>query len=312
MGFVWCLLFCCQNENVIPQEIEEAHHEWSRMKEDYDAATAFFREQRYQESINVLEPLHQQHPESKAILELLLLAELNDPESFQRGYQRIQSYMRRHPGDSDFRLLQTKFFLQAGEIQQANDSLAVLLFNRSFHPWVLAQDSVLRRYKDELSPAGLSFELVQAVGFDIPEKVLVGDVMDVRIDILHLKDCEPTVLPFEIQSKFRIERLALYHEDIDDVVQKTSMVLTLKALLASISGPIDMEVECESHKARLHFSGITIIDVGNADQRTELTTLTIPRWSDLEKMTGTTPWVLYVNNVPIRTGFWKGAETTPQ
>ena len=194
---IWLWMACTQTDDVVQQQLD-VHTQWSTLRELYQQGSSLYREGQYSKAVEQFRDLHTLYPNSRSVLEGLLLSELHDPENFQVGYARIQSYMGSHPGDVEFRLIQSKFHLQTGEVEKGRDDLELLLFNQSVHPWVLAQDPFLRHHQNDIALDKLTFELLRLLQIDMPTTAIVDDVVDIRISFLHLSTCHPHIPPFKI------------------------------------------------------------------------------------------------------------------
>ena len=172
------LFVACSFSTEVEQEAIGSHSQWSELRKEYQKAISLYHAKDYTAAVIDFRSLHSQYPHSRAVLEGLLMAELYSEQYVQDGYIRIQEYVQRHPGDMDFRLLQVKFHLHENELEQAHSDLELLLFNQTFHPWVLAQDPFLQAFKNEINLEHIPFDLIRLLDVGWPDSAIVGDTVE--------------------------------------------------------------------------------------------------------------------------------------
>ena len=300
-GFLW--IGCSQTDEVVQQQML-LHAQWSTLREEFQQASSLYTQESYPQAVEQFRSLHTRYPNSRAVLEGLLLAELHHKESLSVGYTRIQQYMLAHPGDVDFRLIQAKFHLQMDEVAKAKDDLELLLFNQSIHPWTLAQDPFLRHYQSKINLDKLSFELIRLLEVDVPTSTVVEDVIDIRVSFLHLSSCHPNIPPFEIGLDVQTKKLIVYQETIDTLVSKTTFVQSIITQSVGSSPSTTVQIQCDSEMVAFTLPSVSVISLHSDNPTTQLSTLTFPNLTQLEPAEQGVPWTVYINHVEAQKGFW--------
>ena len=302
--WIWLWIGCTQIDEDARQQMT-VHSEWATLHQAYKQAVSVYDDGQYSEAVKQFRKLHSRYPNSRAILEGVLLSELQDPEGRKAGYTRIQEYVRSHPGDVEFRLIQAKFHLQMGEIKKGRDDLELLLFNQSVHPWVLAQDPFLLHHKDNIDSHKLPFELIQMLEIDVPAVAIVDDAMDIRMSFLHLSSCRPYIPPFEIGLDVEPKKLNVYQETVDDIVVKTTFVQSVINRSVSKNQPTAIQIHCGSVRSVVTFPSVDVIDLTGGVASPQRTTLAFPDPTELDSADAGVPWTLYINHVEAQKGLWQ-------
>ena len=300
---VWLWLACTQMDDVVQQQLD-VHTELATLRELYQKASSLYTDGQYSKAVEQFRALHILYPHSRSVLEGLLLSELHDPENVQVGYARIQSYTESHPGDVDFRLIQSKFHLQTGAVEKGRADLDLLLFNQAIHPWILAQDSFLRQYQDVLNIDKLPFTLIRVIEVDAPTVSIVNDTIDVRVSFLHLSNCKPYIPPFEIGLDLQPKRLTVYQKTVDETVVNTTFVQSITNRSAATSEPVIMNIQCGAHSVDVTLPGIEVIELPAAPISPKQSRLQFPDLSAIKTVDTGVPWTLYINHVESKKGFW--------
>lgn len=302
--FYWLWMGCTQLDDVVQQH-QEVHVQLLTLREAYQKASSLYDEGLYPKAVQQFRELQLQYPNSRAVLEGLLLSELHDEESHKAGYTRIQEYMSSHPGDVDFRLIQAKFHLKMGDFTKARDDLEILLFNQSIHPWVLAQDPFLRHHRDGIDSEKLPFGLIRLLEIELPTAAVVGDAIDIRVSFLHLSSCRPHIPPFDIGLDVVPKKLNVYQETVDSTVVKTTFVQSLINSSAAKSQPTAIQIRCGSASMDVTLPSVDVIDLISTPSTPKQSTLVFPDIESLEQGDSGIPWTVYLNHVEAKRGLWE-------
>jgi len=302
MMFLFLFLSCVQSE--LSKESERFYNQLGSLHEQYSEAVLLYEQKEYDRATTIFRSLHLQYPLSRAVLEGLLLAEFESSTEFSVGYDRVKRYLAVNPGDADFRLLQAKYHLKSNNPTLANEDLEVLLFNQSMHPWILAQDPILKGYQGDIDNEQLPFDLITVVQFEVPKVVVMGDPFEMRLSVLHLKDCSVSVPAVQISLNLEPTHLRLYEESVDDIVQNTTLVQGFQSLSPVQSSPTSMEIQCGNAKAKVVLPAIESVALSPVDGTGITSSVEFPDVRLLPKQDSGVPWSLYVNNFEEQTGFW--------
>lgn len=299
LNIVLYSLWACSGE-----EQSKQFTQWAAIRTQHEEAQLHIEQGDFT-AIQILRNLHQENPNSRAILESLLLAELqSNPIDRSEGYQRVQAYMSRHKGDVAIRLVQAKYHLSHGQIESAKSDIQVLLFNQAFHPWVLAQDIFLLQYQDDLKEI-LPFSRMQVLKMELPQRLLVGETVDFRVELLHLKTCTPSMPSVPLSVSLEPNKLQLYQEIVDDIVSKMTVVLSLTPNSEGLQTSLPIRFHCGKASVGMELSSFSVISL---DQQNFVTggSLSFPSLATLQTQTATTgvPWQQYQNGIPIAEGYW--------
>ena len=280
------------------------HLQWSTLRSDYQKANALYKDRNFAEAVLEFRSLHSQYPKSRAVLEGLLMSELQSEEDLSTGYIRIQKYVQAHPGDMEFRLLQAKFHLNQGAFEQGRADLELLLFNQAFHPWELAQDPFLRPFKSQIALEKIPFDLMHLLELEWPTASVVGDTNELRFSILHLSSCSPYAPSVEIDLTLESKRLSVYQETIDSFVTKTTFVQSFTNLSPAngVSGQLD--VYCDTTRFSVQLPTVTVIDLDRTPLQKKPSRIAFPDVTELAEVEDGIPWTLYVNHVESDKGLW--------
>ena len=294
----------CSFGSEVGRDTIQMHSRWSTLRSDYQQAIALYKGRNFAESVVEFRSLHSQYPESRAVLEGLLMSELQSEEDLPTGYTRIQKYVQAHPGDMAFRLIQSKFHLKQGAFEQGRADLELLLFNQAFHPWELAQDSFLQQFKSHLDLEKIPFDLMHLLELEWPTAAVVGDTNELRLSILHLSSCNPYVPAVEIDLTLDSKRLSVYRETVDSFVTKTTFVQSFTNLSSAndVSGQLD--IVCDTTRFSVQLPTITVIDLDRTSLQEKPSSITFPNVTELVDVEDGIPWTLYVNHVEAGKGFW--------
>lgn len=302
MMLVWLFVCCFQSETV--KEAQQIHHDLAALHKQYLEGIRLYTSKEYTRSIDSFQELHTQYPNSRAVLEGLLLAELESSSQFDIGYDRVKRYLERNPGDSAFRLLQAKYHLKSNKPSLANDDLEVLLFNQSIHPWQLAQDTFVRAYRQDLNNEKIPFDLIIVTQFEVPQVVVVGDPFEIRLSVLHLDTCAVQVSKATVGLNLEPVHLRVYEEDVDDIVQKTTLVQGFQSLAPAHSTLASMVVQCGEAEIEVALPAIQSIALQSVEKRNVTSIIEFPDVRLLPKKDDGVPWSLYTNNIEVYNGFW--------
>ena len=184
-----------------------------------------------QQRYHALLELNQEFPESRAILEELLLFELEGTsQQIQTGLQRVQSHLQSHPGDSIFRIHLAKFYLQQENLKGAKQEIQLSLHNNVMHPWKLAQDDFfLRPQFREVLDTLLPLNGIQVLNLTSPQNVLVSQTAIWEIEVLHHASCQLSLPEQAVQSQLQIYQLQKITNSVDEWVRNTKIQIIWKA-----------------------------------------------------------------------------------
>lgn len=247
----WLFVLSCSNS-----EFEVEHKVFA----EYSALKTHTVDEEYYNSLLLM---HQQYPESRALLEELLLFELEgSPDVFQRGFSRVQQYLNRHPGDGIFRIHYVKFLLTRGHELEALDELRLVLHNGVVHPWALAQDDFFQQDKylpivDKVIPV----QGMQILNVNMPNAILVGQTALWELEVMHLSTCSLHLPAQYSQNNVSLVKLHRSTTTIDDVVQKSQLQLTWKGKLTGKLIPWNLQVKCGKHSIEYSIPSLTVVDV---------------------------------------------------
>ena len=301
--WLWLWMGCTQT-NEVEREYAVVHAEWSDLHQTYQQAVSLYDEKQYPQALAQFRSPHSQYPNSRAVLEGVLLSELHHEEEREVGYARIQEYMLAHPGDVEFRLIQAKFHLQMGEVEKAQADLQLLLFNQSVHPWVLAQDPLLRHYQSKINIDKLPFELIRLLEVDVPTVAVVDDAIDLRISFLHLSSCRPHIPPFEVGLNVQSKKLTAYQETIDGTVVKTTFVQSLTNRSAAKSQSTLVQIHCGLASLDVTIPSVDVIQLTAQPTSPQRSILAFPDLTAVQSADTGVPWTLYINHVEAKKGLW--------
>ncbi len=292
-----CVVSCTQQD----QQLGEL----SKLYEGYQLAEQFLEKGELGKAVQKLREVNQRYPTSRAVLESLVMAEMKSESTTQQvGYQRIQSYIAKHPGDGQLRLAQAKYHLTRGFPSKANADLQILLFNKVFHPWVLAQDRDLQRHKHVLEESKLPFELIQPLSATISPRLIQGDRGEIVMETLHLSTCDLTVRTTNLQVDLHPKRIAVYREIVDDVVTKSKLVLHYDTASPGTQSNLSTQVECGDASLTVQLPPFEVLNLKSIDAdpaEASFTNIEVPSIEQLQRGSPI-PWRMYQNQILLYQG----------
>ncbi len=296
VSVVACTVGCTQQDQELTalSELYVEHQRAQQLLKDGQVAAA----------VHALRRVNQRFPKSRAVLESLLMAEMKGDGTIQQvGYQRIQAYIASHPGDAQLRLVQTKYHLLMGLPSKANADLQILLFNKTFHPWVLAQDTDLQQHKEQLEQSKLPFGLIQPLSATMSPSLIIGDRGEIVVEALHLSDCELTFQTTNLQVALTPKRVTVYTDVVDEVVSKTKLVLQYDAVSAGTQSNLLTNVVCGTEVLTVSMPTFEVFSLNSTKDATGISikNIEIPGLATLETR-GSIPWRIYQNQVLVHQG----------
>jgi len=279
----------------------------AKLRQTHSTAQECIQQGDIQKGVEALRQLHKEYPDSRALLESLLTAELQGEEDvLQVGYNRVKSVVQSNPGDAVLRLLQAKFHLATGHGTLANSDLQVVLFNQQFHPWKLAQDSFLQRYQDVIDASLIPFALLQVLRIDVPNRILLGDTAEMRFAVMHLSNCDLSLSKVDLTVQLVPTRLQIQTERIDDVVKATTMILSVQPKNSGAQLAVPIQFTCGERSISTELPPFNSIDLTDERLVSKGGYLYIPSVEFLEKTQSTTGvyWEHYYNQVLVNKGAW--------
>ena len=301
---VLCWIMACT-------ESDGLHQSLAKLRQKHNEAQERIQQGDIQKGIEELRELNKEYPDSRALLESLLTAELQgegegEGDVLQVGYNRVKGAVQSNPGDAVLRLLQAKFHLATGNVALANSDLQVVLFNQQFHPWKLAQDSFLQRYQDVIDASLIPFALLQVLQVDIPNRILLGDPGEMRFAVMHLSDCAVSLSKVDLTVSLSPTRLQIQTERIDDVVKTTTMILSVQTQYPGEQQSVPIQLTCGERSISAKLPSFNIISLTDEPFVSKGGHLYIPSVNTLGNTQSTTGvyWEHYYNQVLVNKGAW--------
>ena len=297
---VLCWMMACTEPDGLLQSV-------AKLRQTHSTAQEYIQQGDIQKGVEALRQLHKEYPDSKALLESLLTAELQgEGDVLQVGYNRVKGAVQSNPGDAVLRLLQAKFHLATGHGTLANSDLQVVLFNQHFHPWKLAQDSFLQRYQDVIDASLIPFALLQVLRIDVPNRILLGDTAEMRFAVMHLSNCDLSLSKVDLTVQLVPTRLQIQTERIDDVVKATTMILSVQPKNSGAQLAVPIQFTCGERSISTELPPFNSIDLTDERLVSKGGYLYIPSVEFLEKTQSTTGvyWEHYYNQVLVNKGAW--------
>lgn len=245
---LWWLLACSGTEFEREQDLFRSYQQLDSISDPNERMHALLR-------------LHMQFPDSRAILEELLLLELKGtPEQVEMGFQRLKTHLQRHPGDGIFRIHLAKYYLTLGRIPEAQQEIQLSLHNKVMHPWQLAQDDFFLdpEYRDDLESL-LPLNGIQVLNLTSPERVFVSQNAIWEIEAMHHASCSLSIPNQSKQSLLRIHQLQKISNRVDDWVHNTTIQIIWKAESAGIMDVGQVNLKCGGYSWTHPISRVDVV-----------------------------------------------------
>ena len=248
----YLLFFTCTNDQI---NVEKQYYM------EYNKAVQLYQKGDLYQAISLLESLQKKDRESRAIVELLLYWYL-EAESFDKGVLLSENLLQTHPGDSEIRIVHSKFLLKINKYQEASQDLQILLHNKKIHLWEIASDPFYRQYShvSELNRI-TDFKLITLQKIVIPQTVLVGDIAIGELSILHLSSCNPTIEAQGYSNRLQLEKLHINFQKIDQWVSKSTLLFNWKVLNSGDIEITDVTISCNEYSTKIDLGTITSVSL---------------------------------------------------